>query len=209
VDIHRVSFGIFGALFFWCTQVVASENEQLQWALFLKPMCDKHIDGFSSKTRDAYGRLRLRHAEAVASYEATYNAGNASPPAATLDNQALEQLQSGCESALDFILNDGQPPDPRLATPAQTWNLFMSALRSGDKETLASCFDPADRPKYMQPLRSMTQPQLADLAKSFLSFDLTNLSMHDYQEGVVKTADGTIGLVLFVRSDRGWRISQL
>lgn len=33
--------------------------------------------------------------------------------------------------------------------------------------------------------------------------------MEDFKEGVVRTADGTIGTVLFVKSPRGWRISQL
>jgi hypothetical protein len=192
-----------------CTQAAAAEDEQLAWALFFRPMCDKHVDGFSSQSKQAYERLRLRYPEAVASYEANYAAGNASPADTKPEGQALEQLQSACESALDFVLNDGIPPDSRLATPAQTWDLFMSALRSGDKDTLAICFSPSARPMYLQPLRAMTQAQLASLANDFVSFDLTSLSMEDFQEGVVRTAEGTVGSVLFVRSSRGWRISQL
>ncbi len=205
----RVLLSVAAVALLCCTQAMASEGEQLAWALFFRPMCDKHIDGFSSKSKQAYERLRLRHAEAFAGYEANHDAGSAPPADAKPEGQALEQLQSVCESALDFVLNDGNPPDSRLATPAQTWNLFMSALRSGDKDTLAICFSPDARPKYMQPLRAMTPAQLAAMANDFLTFDLTSLSMEDFQEGVVRTADGTAGTVLFVRSSRGWRISQL
>jgi hypothetical protein len=200
---------VAGAMCISATHATASEDQQLAWAIFLKPMCDKHIEGFATKSKPAYERMRLRHPDALSSYEESHRTSGSSPPDAQLDGQELQQLHSGCEAALDYMLSDGMPPDPRLATPEQTWKLFIGALHSGNKETLAVCFNPEDRPKYLQALGQLAVAELVELANSFTSFHLTNVSMDEYQQAAVKKSDGTMGLVLFVKSDRGWRISQL
>lgn len=172
-------------------------------------MCDQHIEGFAAQSREPYERLHQRHADAVARFEASQATSNPPTSQSSPQGEQLEQLRSTCDGALDFMIGDGQPPDPRLATTKQTWTTFLGALRSGDKETLAACFNPTDRSKYMTALSQLSRAQLADIASSFSSFELTNLSMKGYEEAAVTKSDGTAGLVLFVESPRGWRISQM
>jgi hypothetical protein len=161
------------------------------------------MEGFAAKSKQAYENLRRTYPEAFATYEANPSVAE-SPP----QGNDLEQLQSHCESVLDYLLNSGRPPDPRLATPEQTWKLFLGALRSADRETLAICFAAGDRAKYTQTLQQLTPSQLADLANTFTSFRLLQAGSDEYQEVAVKTSDGTVGIVLFVKTSAGWRISQ-
>ena len=183
---------------------VAADGEQLGWALLLKPMCEKHVPGFAAQSKQAYANLRRNYPDAFAAYEA-----NPPAPESPLQGNDLEQLQSQCASILDYLLNSGRPPDPRLATPEQTWKLFTGALRSADKEALAACFEPGARAKYLQTFQQLKPADLVALANSFTTFTLTAASSDEYQEALVKTSDGTGSLVLFVKSNAGWRISQL
>ena len=194
-----------GVLFLCSTHAFAIEDEKVYWAVMFRPTCDKHIEGFAAKAKEPYERALRTHADIAASTQT-----NSSPiPDSPLEGQSLEQLQSGCDVALDIMLNDGRPPDQRFATPLQTWGVFMSALRSADKETVALCIDPTDRAKYMAAIQEMTSSELATVADSFTKFELKEGWSKQFQEAVVITSEGKAGIVVFVKATPGWRISQL
>src|SRR5688572_11039600 len=88
------------------------------WVLYLMPSCEKHIDGFASKSEAPYAHWR----------------------------------------------QNIQPPDPRFASPEDTWNLFLQASLSGDKATVAECFSAVVRAKYMSFIDQLTPEQLAKTA---------------------------------------------
>ena len=55
--------------------------------------------------------------------------------------------------------------DARLATPEQTWQLFLDSLRSGDRETVKLCFSSDMRQKWKKILSSLTNEQLGKMAE--------------------------------------------
>jgi hypothetical protein len=195
---------MLGALFAYPTPS-AAHGSVVYWTALLMPSCEHNVDGFAARSSEPYAKWRQKYAEELAAYEQHRSAVPDSAP----QEADLAQLRSECEKLLNFILDDVHPPDPRFATPEGTWNVLLSALRSGDKATLAECFGPSDRANYMSSFEQMQPAQLADVARSFTDFELLSSSAEDFQEAVVVRADGVAGIALFVKTSRGWLLSQL
>jgi hypothetical protein len=189
-----------------CCEASLAQNEDRDLALLFLPACNQHIDGFAAKVKAPYAQWRRQNPARAAELDQHRNA-QAVSPSTPLSESSLAQLQDTCQSLLDRLT---EPPsaEQRFASPEQTWKSFMSALRKGDIAVLEECFDPGTRSMYMPALKKLSKAALAEMAASFTNFGLTAPAM-DFRQGVVTRADGTSGLVLFVSSKRGWRISQL
>lgn len=172
------------------------------WVVALMPSCEKHVEGFAARSKDAFAKWRQQQGEDIPKFE---------PPEVPEHSKQfdLDELRIECEKILDYISDDLRSADPRFTTPQATWNAFVQALRTGDKETIADCFSAADRQKYMRAFGNGTHEQLAEMAKSITHFELAQSIGEDYQEAVVVRADRMAGMVLFVKTKRGWQISQL
>jgi hypothetical protein len=55
----------------------------------------------------------------------------------------------------------------------------------------------------------MTSVQLADIGNSFTGIQLLKDGTETYQEAAVTRSNGVAGIALFVRTKRGWLLSQL
>ena len=189
-----------------CCNAAVAQNQDSDLALLFLPACNQHIDGFAAKVKEPYARWRQQNpARAAQLDQRPANTAAVSPPSSESD---LAQLQEVCESILDR-LTEPRSAEQRFVSPEQTWKSFMSALRMGELAMVEECFDPGARSSYMPALKTLSKAELAEMAASFTNFELTAPSMQDFRQGVVTRADGISGLVLFVSSKRGWRISQL
>jgi hypothetical protein len=175
------------------------------WTLLLMPGCMKNVSGFSSRAKEPYEKWRQQHTQEAMELEKQM-----SPmPNTEVPDKQLEQLRTQCEQLLNYILDDMLPADARFATPGETWNVFVEALRSGDKSSIAECFSPDGRTTYVSAFEQMTSVQLADIGNSFTGIQLLKDGTETYQEAAVTRSNGVAGIALFVRTKRGWLLSQL
>jgi hypothetical protein len=191
-----------------CPDVSWAQNQDRDLALLFLPACNQQIDGFAAKVKEPYAQWRQQNPAREAQFDQRPTNAEALSPRTPPTQSEPAQLQGICESLLDW-LTEPRSADQRFVNPEQTWKSFMSALRKGDLAVLEECFDPGARSMYMPALKTLSKAELTEMAASFTNFELTAPSMEDFRQGVVTRADGISGLVLFLNSKRGWRISQL
>lgn len=182
-----------------------TDDEMTYWVLLLMPGCLKHVSGFSSRAEQPYEKWRQQHIQEAEKF----GDQSSSFSDAAISGNDLDKLRIQCEQLLQHIQDDMLPADARFATPEATWNAFVEALRLGDKPKIAECFSPGGRPKYMSSLQQLTSAQLAEMGNSFTGFQLMKDGSETYQEAAVTRATGMAGIALFVKTKRGWLLSQL
>jgi hypothetical protein len=165
----------------------------------------KHIDGFAARSESPYSQWRQKHGEEVTEYE---RFGMNEPDTTQYAHSDSDSLRKECEDLLTYILDDIQAPDPRFASPQDTWNAFLQASRSGDKATIAECFAGNVRAEYMSVIDQLTSAQLAQTAESFTQLQHVEPLGEDLQEGWVNKGN-MVGIAHFVKTGRGWLLSQL
>jgi len=196
--------GLLLSLFFGCSMPAFAHDMPVElWVLYLMPSCEKHIDGFASKSETPYAQWRQKHSEEVSAW---VGLGMREPD--TTDSIDSDSLRMECESLLNYISDDIQPADPRFANPEDTWNLFLQASLAGDKTTVAECFSAVVRAKYMSFIDQLTPEQLAKTAEPFTGFQLMEGSGEGVQEAWINKGDRA-GIAYFAKTSRGWLISQL
>jgi hypothetical protein len=167
------------------------------------PSCEKHVDGFASRSRIPYSEWRRKRREEVRAFEQYVTQSPDTTPSAASDS-----LRGECDELLNYISDDIRPPDPRFATPQGTWNVLIQALTSGDKATIGECFAAGDRTEYMSVIDQMTPEQLARIGSSFSGFQVMEPLSEDLQEALV-TKGELAGIAVFVNTGRGWLVSQM
>lgn len=179
------------------------------WVLTLMPSCQQRIDGFSARAAAPYATWWKKHQDELADFAGLNAQGTQATTAMTAGSAAAPTAaqRSECEGLLSYLVDDMQPPDPRFASPEATWNLFLKAARAGDKPTMAECFAPFDRAQHMPMIEAMTTAQLAALAGSFTGFHATEPLCERVQEAWINRGEQA-GMALFVKTGRGWRLSQ-
>jgi len=176
------------------------------WVIVAMPRCEQNLDGFAARAKEPYAKWRQKHSDEVAEFESYEPTVGTAP----LQDAQRNELETECEKVLNYISDDVRPPDPRFATPDGTWKVFVTALRSGDKTVLADCFSPDSRDTWIGVFQGMAAAQLADMASSLTGFELMGSGAEDdYQEAAVSRSNGRVGIVSFVRTSRGWVISQM
>lgn len=196
--------GLLLSWLFGCSMPAFAHDMPVElWVLYLMPSCEKHIDGFASKSEAPYAQWRQKHSEEASALEGM---GMREPD--TTEFTDSDWLRKECDNLLNYVSDDIQPPDPRFASPEDTWNLFLQASLSGDKATVAECFSAVVRAKYMSFIDQLTPEQLAKTAEPFTGFQLMEGSAEGVQEAWINKGDRA-GIAYFAKTSRGWLISQL
>ena len=176
------------------------------WVTLAMPHCEQDLDGFSARAKEPYAKWRQKHSDEVAAFDSY----EPPIPSAPLENSQRRQLEVECEKVLEYIEDDVRPIDARFVTPDATWKVFVAALRSRDIPVLADCFSPGSRDKWISVFQGMEHTELVEMANSLTGFELLGAEAGgNFQEVVVTRANGRAGIVLFVRTSRGWAISQM
>lgn len=183
----------------------ASETESVYWTLLLMPGCMKNVSGFSSRAKDPYEKWRKQHVKEIAELEPHIPEMQDTE----LRTEQLYKVRRDCEGLLNYIVDDMLAPDARFATPEATWKTLIGALQAGDRSRIAECLSPDSRWTYMNGFEHMTPEQLAEVGGSFTDLQPMKDGGETYQEAVVAKSNGTGGIAVFVRTKRGWLLSQL
>jgi hypothetical protein len=127
----------------------------------------------------------------------------------------LEQIGGGQEAmktaATAFLQRHGiqiQQADPRFASPEQTWQEYLAALRQGDANRALECFSPA-MSKKLRFLRGLRADKLKAMADSFVAFEPAPDGGKERGEYMtVRETDGKkqVGFVHFAKSQGEWKI---
>jgi hypothetical protein len=98
-------------------------------------------------------------------------------------------------------------PDPRMASPEQTWQLLIASLKQGDAETALSCLTPGLQNRF-RPLFSQPPEKLRAMAESFTGFAISTKIDERTQEAIA-TRGQHAGMVYFVDVGGAWKISEM
>ena len=98
--------------------------------------------------------------------------------------------------------------DTRLASPEQTWQLFLDSLRSGDRDGIKMCFSAGMEKKWQRILYTLTDEQLAEMADGIS--DLTPSMVIDEDTRVYYTQrKQRAGEVWFSKVGGEWLIGEM
>ena len=98
-------------------------------------------------------------------------------------------------------------PDPRMASPEQTWQLFIASLKKGDVETALSCLTPGLQNRF-RPVFAQPPEKLRAMADSFTGFQVTGKMGGGMQEAIA-TRGQRAGTIHFVDVGGAWKISEM
>jgi hypothetical protein len=175
-------------------------------AVRLKPACDRLIPNFAKQNQTNYEAWRHQHASKIDELERSAT-GPSQQPMAPASEQERQQVEREC-GMLVTIFDTAAPADPRLSSPASTWELFLKSLKTGDRASVLLCL--AGTAKYKTPglWAKMSDEQLRDLADSFgkIRFDEEQAST---VHSVVQMRSGYAGAVIFEKLGNNWRIVDL
>jgi len=192
----------------------------IQMVLTTKRVCDAHIAGFLRETAAAYRRWREPRAVWVDSIERSpqframleqIKAQESSVGGAAPAEREQKELEGTCRGELldELAKMPGAAPDPALATPENTWNRYLGALRTGDRRSAISCLTSTARDKFRPILEQSTPEQLRGMADAVRSFALTGTTFGTMAEAAVSMNSGFGGIVYFENVNGEWRISEM
>ena len=128
----------------------------------------------------------------------------------------VDDLTEYCDAIAQRELGQ-KPLGPPAATPQQTWDSFIAALRKADKTSALLCVSLEIRSQYRQMFDGMTSKAMQDMADHIKVVKMSTLiggSSADtatMATAVVETRDGNGGEIIFMKSKLNgrWQISSM
>ncbi|MBL0142528.1 MAG: hypothetical protein IPP91_10640 [Betaproteobacteria bacterium] len=99
-------------------------------------------------------------------------------------------------------------PDPTYATPTKTWEVFLAALRKGDRAAAGACLTPNVLEKWAPILEKLSTADMKKMADTVRSF-APAMQLEAHAEYAVDREGGTGGIVSFAKHYGEWKIAQM
>jgi len=80
-------------------------------------------------------------------------------------------------------------PDPRFASPEDTWGLHVESLKKGDVDTAVECFSPQSSEKYKEMFTAM-KDKLPEIASDMRSIHLIKRNAKSAEFRISRTEKG-------------------
>jgi hypothetical protein len=109
------------------------------------------------------------------------------------------------------ITGPGAKPDPRYATPEQTWTAFIAAAKKGDATAMLDCFTPTMQAKLGELFKRMSAAERRAMGESFVGFALQEAT-GEYREAAIvrQVKDKRLaGFVTFLNDAGAWKIESM
>ena len=183
--------------------------------------CTKNVAGFELKNRAQLNIWARNNAATVAElerhaifgppYRERLTAASKPSPASWADD-----LTEYCDAIAQRELGQ-KPSGPPAATPQQTWDSFIAALRKADKTSALLCLSLEIRSQYRQMFDGMTSKAMHDMTDHIKVVKMSTLiggSSPDtatMATAVVETRDGNGGEIMFIKSKLNgrWQIGSM
>jgi hypothetical protein len=98
--------------------------------------------------------------------------------------------------------------DPRMASPQNTWNLFIASLKSGDLDAAMTCLTLGMQAKFRPVFTQMPPEKLRNMAESFSGFAMS-ANMGDGMQEAMVVRGKRAGLIYFVNVGGAWKINEM
>ena len=95
-----------------------------------------------------------------------------------------------------------------MASPEQTWALFLDSLRAGKIDTAVACFTPARGDEIRGWLAHLSREQLRALADSHTSFGMSNRRLGEAVIGRRTPQGDRLGFAYFTNDGGEWRVDE-
>jgi hypothetical protein len=180
-------------------------------ALMQKAYCEHIVPGFHQHVAAPFAAWRQRNAAVVQRLEA--DPDYREQIARYIEVRSNRTKSSGAgtacdDSALEFMPVVPSKPDERLASPARTWETYVHALTTGDRQTARLCLGGTAEERLGGALEMATPEQMKAMSVAYTNVRvMTERGAHVEATGLRK--DGREGIIRFQSTAKGWKISEL
>jgi hypothetical protein len=179
------------------------KREVLQLTTVLE-RCRADEPGFAERSAAVYVAWRQRHAATLAEFDRLLAAkvrearrGVAPIPLEMCSDDLLRRLEPLA-----------RPPDARLDTAEKTWTLFLTALRSGNREMALRCLTGKAELRWKERAERASDADLRRMADTIRAFKVQ--WGDDYlKEALAARADNKVSGITFIKFNDEWLISEL
>jgi hypothetical protein len=106
------------------------------------------------------------------------------------------------------LLEPARPADPRLGSPQQTWQVFVGAMRGGDRDLAVSCLTSTALEESGPPIASLPKEALLEAANAFGRVEIGG-DFGPFRTARART-NGRTKWILFERTRNGeWKIAAM
>jgi len=166
--------------------------------------CRADAPGFAEKSAPVYAAWTRRHATVLSEYDRLL----AAKVRASRRGEASLPMQLCTDEWLRGIEPLTRLPDPRFSTVEKTWQVFMGALMTGDRETALSCLGGRAQLRWKERVEAMSDDDLRRIGASIRALKVQ--WGDDYEkEGVVADTTNRLLGIAFRNVNEEWKITEM
>ena len=166
--------------------------------------CRADAPGFAEKSAPVYAAWTRRHAAVLSEYDRLL----AAKVRASRRGEASLPMRLCTEEWLRGIEPLTRVPDPRFSTVEKTWQLFMGALMTGDREAALNCLGGRAEARWKERVEAMSDDDLRRIGASIRALQVR--WGDDYEkEGVVADTTNRLLGIAFRNVNEEWKITEM
>ena len=166
--------------------------------------CRADAPGFAEKSAPIYAAWTRRHAAVLSEYDRLLTA----KVRASRRGEASLPMRLCTEEWLRGIEPLTRVPDPRFSTVEKTWQLFMGALMTGDREAALNCLGGRAEARWKERVEAMSDDDLRRIGASIRALQVR--WGDDYEkEGVVADTTNRLLGIAFRNVNEEWKITEM
>lgn len=164
--------------------------------------CRADVPGFAERSALIYAAWTRRHADVLNAYQRQL----AAKVRASRRGESTLPLQACTDDWLRSIEPLSRMPDARFATVEKTWQVFMGALMTGDRETAMACLSGSASLRWKTRVENLTNEELRTIASSIRALKVQ--WGDDYaKEGVIADTEDRVVGIAFQNVNEEWKIT--
>lgn len=164
--------------------------------------CRADVPGFAEKSALVYAAWTRRHADVLSEYSRQL----AAKVRASRRGEAALPVGQCTDEWLRGIEPLSRMPDGRFATVEKTWQVFMGALMTGDRNTALSALAGRANTRWKQRVEQMSDEDLRQIAASIRTLKVQ--WGDDYaKEGVIADTENRVVGIAFENLNEEWKIT--
>jgi hypothetical protein len=166
--------------------------------------CRADAPGFAETSAAVYAAWTRRHAAVLAEYDKQLVA----KVRASRRGETSLPVRLCTEDWLRAIEPLTRTPDARFSTVEKTWQVFMGALMTGDRETVLKCLGGKAEARWRQRTEAMSDDELRRVGASIRALKVQ--WGDDYEkEGLVADVENRVIGIAFRNINEEWKITDL
>ena len=166
--------------------------------------CRADVPGFAEQSAPVYAAWTRRHAAVLAEYQKLV----ATKVRAGRRGENTLPLRLCSEDWLRQIEPLSRTPDPRFQSVEKTWQVFMGALMTGDRNALLNCLAGSAEARWKQRAERLSDEDMRRIGASIRGLKVQ--WGDDYEkEGLVSDTDNRMAGIAFRNINEEWKIMEM